>query len=245
MEYLVPKAPADTVCYFTDWSKQLGADTIATFELTVTAGTVTIPEPPENFGRFLRFLVAGGASGETATLTCTVNTAAQQALTRELQLYVWDEAESVTPSTVAKRAICEMAFEECGLAGYEFDKTPEEWQSALRRLDVVMAEWRTADLDLGYNAPAVVGTGDLDDASGVPDDALSATALTLAFRICPPLGKAMGMESKAAYARSMDLVRARYMTKAERVLPRSTPIGAGRKPFSTWWPYGYRSGRAG
>jgi hypothetical protein len=106
-----------------------------------------------------------------------------------------------------------------------------------------MAEWRTSDLDLGYNAPAVLGGGDLDDPSGIPDDAVNASAITLAFRVCPAIGKTMSVESRAAYASAMDLLRARYMPKLERPLPRSTPIGAGHKPWSTWWPYGLRAGR--
>lgn len=244
MEYLVPKAPGDTVAYFADWSKQLGEDRICTFTLTVTAGTVTIPEEPCLWdGTFIRFLVAGGADGEVATLTCTVNTVGLQELTRELQLLVLADAVSVTPSTVAKRALVEMAFEEIGLAGYEFDATSEEFASALRRLDAIMAEWRTSSLDIGYNAPAVVGGSDLDDPSGIPDDAVRPVFLTLAFDVCPPLGKSMSVESKARYASSMDLLRTRYMPKPERQLPRTTPIGMGHRPWSTWWPYGLRAGR--
>jgi hypothetical protein len=243
VEYLVPKATADTVVYFADWSKQLQGDTISTFELTVTAGTITIPETPENHWRFLRFLVAGGADGEMATLACTVHTVGLQTLTRELQLFVSDGVESVTPSTVTKRVVCEMAFEECGLAGYEFDRTAEEWQTVLRRLDTLQAEWRTSELDLGYNAPAVVGQGDLDDESGLPDDSLNATALTLALRICPPIGKTLSVESKVALSTSMDQLRTRYGPKAERRLPRNTPMGAGNKPWSTWWPYANRGWR--
>src|SRR6185312_12522495 len=116
MEYLVPKAPGDTVTYFADWSKQIGEDCIATATVTVTSGTVTIPEIPYTYPSFVKYLVAGGADGETATLTCTINTVGLQELTREIQLLVLADAVSVTPSTVAKRAIVEMAFEEIGLA---------------------------------------------------------------------------------------------------------------------------------
>src|SRR6185437_322541 len=162
MEYLVPKAPGDTVTYFADWSKQIGEDCISTSTVTVTSGTVTIPETPCIYPTFVKFLVAGGADAEVATLTCTINTVGLQELTRELQLLILSDAVSVTPSTATKRVIVEMAFEEIGLAGYEFDTTAEEYASALRRLDAIMAEWRTSSLDIGYNAPAVVGGSDLD-----------------------------------------------------------------------------------
>src|ERR1700753_1547271 len=99
MEYLVPKAPDDTVFYFSDWSKQLGGDRIATFTVTVTAGTVTLPRPVENHGEFLRFLIAGGADGEVATLEVAIHTHGQQDLSRELQLLVSSSAEAGAPST--------------------------------------------------------------------------------------------------------------------------------------------------
>ena len=49
-----------------------------------------------------------------------------------------------------KRQFVAQAFEEIGLASYVFDLTPEQLQSALRRLDTMMAAWNA----LG-NAPKV------------------------------------------------------------------------------------------
>ena len=47
-----------------------------------------------------------------------------------------------------KRQYIEQAFEEVGLAAYVFDLTPEQLQSALRKLDAMMAEWNAKGLRL-------------------------------------------------------------------------------------------------
>lgn len=239
MEYLVPKAPADTVAYYIDWSKQLTeGDVIETFTLTVASGTVTIVGTPLNYETFLRVLVSGGASGETAVLDCTVNTAGLQVLQRQVQLYVSDSAEAITPSTATKRTVCYMVFEEVGLAGYEFDGTPEEYASMLRRLDVQMAEWSTV-YTVPYNAPPQIGTGDLDDESGIPDDAVNYLVLTIAKRFAPLIGKTLSKESLIALKEAQGVFTGRYSLNAQRVIPYGTPMGAGKKPWGVWWPYGF------
>jgi hypothetical protein len=176
VEYLVPKPSDASVTYFADWSKQLQpGDLITTFTLTVTSGTVTIsddPEPPLNFGEFIRFVVEGGANGEIAVLTNTVHTVGGQVMTRTIQLAVLDTAEPVTPSTNTKRQILSLTYRMMGLADYEFNVSPEEWATALFAMDAQMATWRTGNLDLNYNAPTVIGESDLDDPSGLPDDAV-------------------------------------------------------------------------
>mgnify|MGYP003525752305 CR=1 FL=1 len=49
-----------------------------------------------------------------------------------------------------KRQFVTQAFEEIGLAAYVFDLTPEQLQSALRRLDSMMASWNAKGIRLGY-----------------------------------------------------------------------------------------------
>lgn len=240
MDYLVPKAPGDTVTYFIDWSKQLVAgDQIASFTLTVSSGTVTIPQTPDNFGTFLRFLVGGGANDEVATLACTVHTIGLQVLTRDIQLLVSDGAIPLTPSTASKRQILTFTFQTMGLPGYEFDATPEEWAAALFAMDTQMATWRTNDLNLNYNAPASLGSSDLDDESGIGDDAVLPVGASLAFCVAPAIGKTLSTEAKITASTAMNALRARYLPKVERIIPPGTPVGAGAKPWSTWWPYGF------
>lgn len=235
-ERLIPKAPGDKVAYMADWSMQLGDDTIASYTLTVALGTVTL-SGQEQFDQFIRFLVAGGANGETAQLSHQIVTVGGQTLARTISLPITAGVTAITPTTATKRTVVDLAFEEIGLAGYEFDATPEEHFSALRRLDVLMAEWRVSSLDVGYNFPASIGLGSLDDASDLPDDALNTVAICLALRIAPAIGKTLSPETRMAMAQGMIALRTRYAVIPEMQLPNSTLRGAGAKPASTWWPF--------
>lgn len=248
---LAPKPPADTVAYLIDWRQQLTPDVAAlsglppappdpiiSFTLTRTAGTVTIASS-ENLGLVIAATIAGGVDGETATLHCQVVTYGGQTLNRDLSLLVSSSAVAVTPETTTKRTILDMAFEECGLADYEFNTTNEEKSSALRKLDALMALWAGPgmNLDLGYNFPAVIGGGNYTDPAGVPDSTLEAVSAHLAARIAPSLGKTLSPETKTALNRSLNALRAQYAVIPERALPTRTIVGAGQKPRAVWAPF--------
>jgi len=243
VEYLVPKPSGDTVTYFADWSKQLQAgDLIKTFTLTVSSGTVTIssdPEPPLNFETFIRFVVAGGADGETAVLSNTVTTVGGQVMSRDIQLKIVDTAVPLTPATNTKRQVLNLTYRMMGLADYEFNITPEEWSTALFAMDAQMATWRTNNLDLNYNAPTVIGQSDLDDPSGIPDDAVLAVGAALAFAVAPAIGKTLSAEARVTAGQAMNALRARYSITPTRTLQAGTPRGAGQKPYGVWQPFGF------
>lgn len=234
-QYLTPKLPTETVAYMADWAKELGGDIITTFTLTVSSGTVTLSEQT-NFGQFIRFLVAGGANGETATLAMSVTTAGDQVLKRTLSLSIANGVTALVPITTTKQTIVNMAFEEIGLSSYEFDATPEEQFSALRRLDALMAQWQVSGLDLGYNFPSAIGAGNPNDPANIPDLSVNAVAISLALRIMPAIGKTMSAETRVALAQGLVAIRAYCAVIPERALPSSTALGAGnwRQP---WWPF--------
>lgn len=140
------------------------------------------------------------------------------------------------PSTSTKRTIVTMAYEESSLAGYEFDVTPEELVTALRRLDALMAEWEPT-IALGYNFPAVFGNGDLDDLSGIPDFAIDVAAKYLALRISPMMGKTYSAESRYALAAGMRDLRAKTAVVPVSTLPITTPRGMGNRYLSRWQPF--------
>lgn len=131
-----------------------------------------------------------------------------------------------------KRQIVEMAYEECSLAGYEFNLTPEETFSGLRKLDAMMAEWTVSSRDLGYNMPTTFGGGDLDEASGIPDAAISGTAISLAMAIAPAMAKVMSAETRSRLSISMTVIRA-MCAKVPRSQKwaRSTVAGAGNRRY--------------
>lgn len=142
-----------------------------------------------------------------------------------------------------KRDIVQLAFEECGQAGYEFELSPEEYDSALRRLNAMMAEWIEEGICLGYNFPNY-GNGSPEDESGIPYGAVQSVATFLARRVAPSIGKTMGPESSSVMARSFALLKSKYNKPRPMQLGRLTPVGSGNRwqgmhgrPFFGygWW----------
>jgi hypothetical protein len=138
-------------------------------------------------------------------------------------------------STSTKRQIVTAAYEECSLAGYEFDITPEEQIAALRQLDALMRMWQPT-LPLGYNFPAAIGAGDLDDPSGIPDYAFDVSAQYLALRIMPKMGKSISAESRYALAAALVSLRTQASFIPNATLPRTTIRGAGNR-WNRQWPF--------
>ena len=141
------------------------------------------------------------------------------------------------PSTATKALILDLMFEECGRAGYEFDRTSSEDASALRRLDALMSEWQAQGIYLNYNFPAVLGQSQPTDAAGVPDAVVNTVALAGALRIAPGMGKTLSPETRKALADGIAFVRAETATIPSALFPRTTPSGLGNKPWSIWYPF--------
>lgn len=137
------------------------------------------------------------------------------------------------PAGRPKRDIIELAFDDCGLAGYEFDRTPEEQSMALRKLNALMLEhpWN----QLGYTQPAY-GVGLAEEPSGLPDDTINAVAQYLALRIVPGIGASLSPEQKATMARSLALLQSEYAVIPTMDLAGSTVRGSGQRN-SRHWPF--------
>lgn len=130
-----------------------------------------------------------------------------------------------------KRDLIQLAYEECGQAGYDFELTPEEYGSALRRLNNMLSEWVAAyGIDLGYDFPDAIGdNGSVDDASGIPPGAAQVVAGMLALRIAPIIGKALSAESRAALVSSFAALRSNYASVPTMGFGRNTIRGAGNR----------------
>lgn len=137
------------------------------------------------------------------------------------------------PTGRPKREILELAFDDCGLAGYEFDRTPEEQSMALRKLNALMLEhpWNK----LGYTQPAY-GVGLAEEPSGLPDTAINAVAQYLALRIAPGIGNTLSAEQKATMSRSLSLLQSEVATLPKMDLAGSTVRGTGNR-WSRYWPF--------
>lgn len=134
-----------------------------------------------------------------------------------------------TPVGRPKRDIIELAFDDCGLAGYEFDRSPEEQGVALRKLNALMMEWPWNQL--GYNQPSY-GAGQVEGPSGIPDFAINAVAQYLALRIAPGIGNTLSPEARASMVQSRATLFAQLATVPSMAMPGNTPRGTGQR----FWP---------
>lgn len=129
-----------------------------------------------------------------------------------------------------KRDIVNQAFEEIGLASYVFDLQPQQFDSALRRLDAMMATWNAKGIRLGYPLPSSPADSDLDQDTGVPDNAIEAMILNLAVRVAPGFGKTVSPDTKGNAKRAYNELLANSAMPLEMQLGNETiPSGAGNK----------------
>ncbi len=133
-----------------------------------------------------------------------------------------------------KRQFIAGAFEEIGMASYVFDLQPEQLQSALRRLDVMMADWNGKGIRLGYPLPSSPQDSDLDEQTNVPDSSNETILTNLAIRLAPGYGKTVSPDTKATARNSYNTVLSRATFPSEQQLPGTMPAGAGNKPWRVY-----------
>jgi hypothetical protein len=134
----------------------------------------------------------------------------------------------------SKRQFVYAAFEEIGLASYVFDLQPEQLQSALRRLDAMMADWNGKGIRLGYPLPGSPQDSDLDEPTLVPDWANEAIICSLGIRVAPSYGKQVMNETKATAKQGYDTLLQRATFPLEQQFPNTMPSGAGNKPWRVY-----------
>lgn len=141
-------------------------------------------------------------------------------------------------STWTKRKFILAAYEELGMASYDFDLSPEMLQAALRRLDIMMSQWFSVyGLAIGYPLP-VEDTSDLDDATTIAYGNNDAVYLNLAVLLAAKHGKVLPTPTKAqAKQRWLDLLK-EVAFPAEMTMPDNLPRGAGAKN----WDFPFFSG---
>lgn len=105
-----------------------------------------------------------------------------------------------------KKEVIEQAYEELGIGSTEFDISPDEMQTGLRLLDLMMAGWNIHGIRIAYQAGA-----DIAAQTGVPDWAVEALFLTLAIRIAPSLGKTPSDDTKAAQKSAYTVLMAKMV----------------------------------
>lgn len=133
-----------------------------------------------------------------------------------------------------KRQFIEQAFDEIGLASYVFDLGPEQMQSALRRLDMMMAAWNALGLRLAYPLPSNPQDSDLDEETNVPDSANQAIYANLAIKLAPSYGKQVMSETKVSAKEAYNTLLSRAAMPMEQQMPGTMPSGAGNKSWRNY-----------
>lgn len=134
----------------------------------------------------------------------------------------------------SKRQFVQSAFEEIGMASYVFDLQPEQLESALRRLDSMMADWNGKGIRLAYPLPGSPEDSDIDAESEVPDSANEAIITNLAIKIAPAYGKQVMAETKVSAKNGYQTLLSRATMPQEMQLPGTLPLGQGNKPWRVY-----------
>jgi hypothetical protein len=127
-----------------------------------------------------------------------------------------------------KHQIIDEAFEEIGLAAHAYDISPEERESALRKLDAMMANWNLRGIKIGYVTTSEPEDSDPDTDAGISDMAIEAVYKNLAVRLGPSFGKIISQETKKDARRSYNALLAQSAKPDEMVIT-NLPSGAGRR----------------
>lgn len=133
-----------------------------------------------------------------------------------------------------KRQFIMSAFDEIGIASYEFDLQPDQIQSALNKLDAMMSAWVARGIELSYPISASQSESDLDQATGVPSYAREAIATNLAVRLAPSYGKTLSPATIATAKEGYNVLLRRMHQETARTLTKKRsmmPSGAGNKPW--------------
>jgi len=132
-----------------------------------------------------------------------------------------------------KSDIIDMAFEDCRLSGFDFDRTPEESLMALRRLNAMMSEWPWSLL--GYDNTGY-GEGGEAELSNLPPDTVHGVSQALALRLMTAFGKAIPDSFRATAAQSFAYIKGQYAVVPRIPFAPGTLRGAGAR-FRYGSPY--------
>jgi len=130
-----------------------------------------------------------------------------------------------------KQQLVEQAFEEIGMASYVFDLQVEQLQSAMYKLDAMMAEWHAFGVRLGYPISSSQSDASLSTDTSVKNSALQAIRTNLAILLAPSYGKTVSVETKIAAKNSYNTLLRIAARPIEMQFPSTTPLGAGAKSY--------------
>lgn len=132
---------------------------------------------------------------------------------------------------VTKGSLVETAYEYCALAGYEFERVPEEMASGIRNLAMMMMEppFNRA----GYNT-ATAGFGQPEEGSNLLNEDVPAVGFCLALRIATIMGKTLPASFFIMANPSMYAFKARYTVIPQQDYRPGTIRGQGSTEWRNW-----------
>jgi hypothetical protein len=128
-----------------------------------------------------------------------------------------------------KRQIIEQAFEEMGLASYVYDLSADQLQSALRRLDLMVASWQTKNIQIGYPLSTFPENSNIDEEIQTSLNNNEALVMNLAVRLAPSYGKVIQPETKVTAKLLYDQLLIDAAAPIEQQYVKTLPLGAGYK----------------
>lgn len=128
-----------------------------------------------------------------------------------------------------KGDIIREAFSEIGLGAFAYSQRPEDMQTALRRMGMMLAEWEADGVDLGYPLAATPNEDSIADDSEIPLDAIRAVILNLACEIAPNYGKTASRATKVGAKRAKSVLLRNSPVPARLIDYTAVPLGAGHK----------------
>ncbi len=130
-----------------------------------------------------------------------------------------------------KSQLIAQAYIELGLPDYIFDLDPEDINTAVIRLDGMIAGWQLDGIRFGYPLAASPADADPDLDSNIPIDCCMGVAQNLAIVLAPTIGKSVSADTM----KSASNFYAKILNKFQRPIPKQfgkdLPRGAGNKPW--------------
>lgn len=124
------------------------------------------------------------------------------------------------------------AYEEIGLASYDYDLTPGQLQQAKVKMDQMVQNWYARGIRINYPFSTTPDLSDIDEETEVPSVAWQPITLNLALRIAPGFGRPVMPELKADARFALNTLFAFVTTDIPQMRwPNTLPIGAGNKPW--------------
>jgi hypothetical protein len=127
---------------------------------------------------------------------------------------------------VTKSALVEGAYEYCGLNGFEYERTPEEMTSGLKRLNALMALLQKKGIVLGFDFPTYAN-GLLEEPANIPDDAVEPVMALLAQRLAPGLGASLTDDAKSVLSTALQDLYSNYAPAPPSVQPMAVLPSSG------------------